>query len=176
MAVVLDPISAEELVWLRSLEDKDGFDTMTYRPIRMRSRGEQLELYQSALDEPNTVILGLWTSDKKHLIGKLTASDWNPRNRSMEIGYYLCPEWRGKGYMRFALQTFCSMLFLDQGCNKIMAQTGAFNVSSIRLLESCGFRRDGVLRQHHEKGGILYDDFLYSLLADECIKPLESRE
>lgn len=147
MDVVLDSISAEELVWLRSLEDKDGFDMMTCRPIRMRSRGEKLELYQSALDDPNTVILGLWTFDKKHLIGKLTASDWNPRNRSMEIGYYL-----------------------------IMAQTGAFHISSIRLLESCGFRRDGVLRQHHEKDGILYDDFLYSLLADECIKPLESRE
>lgn len=176
MDVVLDSISAEELVWLRSLEDKDGFDTMTCRPIRPRSREEKLKLYQSALDEPNTVILGLWTSDKKYLIGKLTASDWNPRNHSMEIGYYLCPEWRGKGYMRCALQTFCRMLFLGQGCNKVMAQTGAFNVSSIRLLESCGFQRDGVLRQHHEKDGILYDDFLYSLLADECIKPLESRE
>ena len=176
MDVVLDSLPAEELVWLRSLEDKDGFDTMTCRPIRPRSREEKLKLYQSALDEPNTVILGLWTSDKEYLIGKLTASDWNPRNHSMEIGYYLCPEWRGKGYMRSALQTFCRVLFLDQGCNKIMAQTGAFNVSSIRLLESCGFRRDGVLRQHHEKDGILYDDFLYSLLADKCIKPLESRE
>lgn len=176
MDVVLDSISAEELVWLRSLEDEEGFDTMTCRPIRLRSREEQLKLYQSALDEPNTVIWGLWTSDRKHLIGKLTASDWNPRNRSMEIGYYLCQEWRGKGYMRCALQTFCCKLFVDRGCNKVMAQTGAFNLSSIRLLESCGFRRDGVLRQHHEKGGVLYDDFLYSLLADECIKPLESRE
>ena len=89
MDVVLDSISAEELVWLRSLEDEDGFDTMTCRPIRLRSREEKLKLYQSALDEPNTVILGLWTSDKKHLIGKLTASDWNPRNRSMQIGIYL---------------------------------------------------------------------------------------
>lgn len=176
MDVVLDSISAEELVWLRSLEDEDGFDTMTCRPIRLRSREEKLKLYQSALDEPNTVILGLRTSDGRHLIGKLTASDWNPRNRSMEIGYYLCREWRGKGYMRCALQTFCRRLFVDQGCNKVMAQTGAFNLSSIRLLELCGFRRDGVLRQHHEKDGILYDDFLYSLLADECIKPLESRE
>ena len=176
MDVVLDSISAEELVWLRSLEDEEGFDTMTCRPIRLRSREEHLKLYQSALDEPNTVIWGLWTSDRKHLIGKLTASDWNPRNRSMEIGYYLCREWRGKGYMRCALQTFCCRLFVDRGCNKVMAQTGAFNLSSIRLLESCGFRRDGVLRQHHEKGGVLYDDFLYSILADECIKPLESRE
>ena len=55
MDVVLDSISAEELVWLRSLEDEEGFDTMTCRPIRLRSREEQLKLYQSALDEPNTV-------------------------------------------------------------------------------------------------------------------------
>ena len=65
MDVALDSISAEELVWLRSLEDKDGFETMTCRPIRLRSREEKLKLYQSALDEPTTVILGLWTSDKK---------------------------------------------------------------------------------------------------------------
>lgn len=176
MDVVLGPISAEELVWLRDLEDIDGFDTMTCRPVRLRSREEKRALYQSALDEPSIVVLGLWTSDKKHLMGKLTGSDWNPRNRSMEIGYYLCPEWRGRGYMRCALQRFCRKLFVERDCNKVMAQTGAFNLPSIRLLESCGFRRDGVLRQHHEKDGILYDDFLYSLLAEECIKPLESRE
>lgn len=43
MDVVLDSISAEELVWLRSIEDEDGFDTMTCRPIRLRSREEKLK-------------------------------------------------------------------------------------------------------------------------------------
>lgn len=176
MNAALGPISAEALVWLRSLEDEEGFDSMTCRPVHIRSSEEKRRLYQAALDEPNTVILGLWMPGENDPIGKLTASDWNPRNRNMEVGYYLRREWRGKGYMRSALQTFCRRLFLEHSCHKVMAQTGAFNVSSVRLLESCGFRRDGVLRQHHEKDGILYNDFIYSLLADECIKPLESRE
>ena len=89
MNAALGPISAEALVWLRSLEDEEGFDSMTCRPIHIRSSEEKRRLYQAALDEPNTVILGLWMPGENDPIGKLTASDWNPRNRNMEVGYYL---------------------------------------------------------------------------------------
>lgn len=170
MDAALGPITAEDLVWLRDWEDEDGFAAMTCRPIRHRSREERLALYQSVLNDPDQIIRGLWLTGEERPIGKLTAVDWNPRNRSMEAGYFLRREWRGAGYMHSALQSFCCILFRERGCNKVTAQTGAFNLPSIRLLESCHFRRDGVLRQHHEKDGILWDDYLYCLLAEEFKK------
>lgn len=65
--------------------------------------------------------------------------------------------------MRQALSALCSMLLLEFGLNKLYAQTGAFNAPSIRLLERVGFRQEGVLRQHHELNGVLWDDAIFSL-------------
>lgn len=49
-----------------------------------------------------------------------------------------------------------------------MADTGAFNQASIALLRSLGFRQDGCLRQHQLLDGILHNQLLFSLLAEEC--------
>ncbi len=51
--------------------------------------------------------------------------------------------------------------------NKVYAQTASFNASSVKLLESLGFKKDGVLREHHLFQGTRHDDFVYSILARE---------
>lgn len=170
MKAALGSITTEGLVWLRDLENVDGFDHMTCRPIQKRSKTELEVIYQSALEDKDKEIRGLWVSEDVRPIGKLTAIDWNPRNRSMEVGYFLRREYRRRGLMREGLLAFCGLLFQARNCNKITAQTGAFNDPSIKLLESCGFQRDGILRQHHEYNGILMDDYLYSILAEEYRK------
>lgn len=48
-----------------------------------------------------------------------------------------------------------------------MADTGAFNQASIALLKSLGFQQDGCLRQHQLFDGVLHDQLLFSLLAEE---------
>ena len=51
--------------------------------------------------------------------------------------------------------------------NKLYCQTGAFNLPSIKLLEKLNFHRDGILREHHELDGKLWDDYIYSVLRRE---------
>ena len=58
-------------------------------------------------------------------------------------------------------------LFEELEINKIMAQTGEYNDASIALLKKLGFKQDGRLRQHHELDGEMYDDLLFSILAEE---------
>lgn len=101
------------------------------------------------------------------LVGRIRYFDFNPRNRSCEIGYITTPGARGKGYSREAVEVLLGYLFGGLGMNKVHAQTGAFNAASIRLLESLGFARDGVLREHHLLEGVLHDDYVYSMLARE---------
>lgn len=165
--VTLRLITLDELLWFRAKEDAEGFQFMTCRPLKEQSLSEKTALYRAALENADTVICGLWLNRNRELIGKISATGWNLRNRSGEIGYFLLPQFRKKGYMKIALQSFCGMLFSDLGYYKILAQTGSFNVGSIQLLEKLGFQRDGVLRAHHEIDGILWDDYTYSLLSDE---------
>jgi RimJ/RimL family protein N-acetyltransferase len=58
-------------------------------------------------------------------------------------------------------------LFQVVGLNKVMADTGAFNHASIALLRSLGFRQEGCLRQHQLLDGVLHDQLLFSVLAEE---------
>lgn len=166
-ALRLDRICPADLVRLRRIEEEEDFQRVTCRPIRARTNEELLEQYQAALSRRTLLIVGLYLSEQDEPIGKLTAGDYNPRNSSAELGYYLAPAYRGNGYMAKALNSFCACLFETFWLNKVYAQTGAFNQSSVRLLERTGFRRDGVLRQHHSWNGVLWDDYLYSLLAED---------
>jgi RimJ/RimL family protein N-acetyltransferase len=100
-------------------------------------------------------------------VGKITYFDLNTRNRSAEIGCLLDPAFRGQGYASEALGLLLTYLFGDLNLNKAMAQTGEFNSASIAMLKRWGFRQDGRLRQHHELDGVLHDDLIFSLLADE---------
>lgn len=169
--VYLERIGLDGLMALRAHEDAEGFGALTCRPLRTRPEAEKRALYSAALGDPGKLLCGVFLPGQTEPTGKLTASDYNPRNHSAEIGYFLAPEFRGRGYLRAALRAFCGLLLEDLGLNKVYAQTGSFNAPSVALLESCGFRRDGVLRDHHEQGGVLLDDYLYSLLRAEYEPP-----
>ncbi len=134
-------ITADELLLIRADTKYDETNKMTCRPIIKR---EGIEL-----------------------VGKVSFNDYNPRNRSMELGYYMIPRFRKYGYMREALTSLLNILFKNMELNKIYAQTGSFNIESIELLEKMGFKRDGILRNHHELNEKFYDDYIFSILNNE---------
>jgi ribosomal-protein-alanine N-acetyltransferase len=101
-------------------------------------------------------------------VGKIRYFDLNLMSRSAEFGYIVAPDQRRKGYAREGLTLIIRYLFTYYNLNKIYAQTAAFNTGSVELLKSLDFKLDGTLRQNHFYRGILYDDFIYSLLKFEC--------
>ncbi len=140
---------------------------MTCRPIVARTDREALARYEALLRADNAVLLGIYQRDSHCLVGKISFFDYNQRNRCGEIGYFLLPDYRGQGLAKKAMRLAHTAIFSHIGAHKITAQTAAFNVASIGLLLSLGYRQDGILREHHELLGTLYDDHLYSLLRRE---------
>lgn len=100
-------------------------------------------------------------------VGRFVYFDVNPRNRSAEFGYIVHPNWRRQGIGWQMLTLAIDELFMTENFNKLYCQTGAFNTASIRLLEKLGLHRDGILREHHELDGMLWDDLIYSVLRRE---------
>lgn len=75
---------------------------------------------------------------------------------------------RGKGFCKDALRSLLTRLF-SQGVHRIDAEAYEFNTASIGLLESLGFRQEGLKRNAHFDGkeyvdivvlGLLQEDFL----------------
>lgn len=106
------------------------------------------------------------------VLGKITLFDFNTRNKSAEVGYYLPSPNRGKGLGSFMLKSFIETVFEDDklNLNKIYATTASNNYPSIKLLEKSGFKLDGRLREHYFIDENRYDQLIYSMLKREWIK------
>ena len=85
---------------------------------------------------------------------------------SVELNCYLSEDYARQGYMREALACILDRLF-DAGAERVAARAFAPNVASRRLLESLGFRQEGLLRRAvRGYGGVVFDDTLYSVDRD----------
>jgi ribosomal-protein-alanine N-acetyltransferase len=105
--------------------------------------------------------------DDNSFIGRLTYFDLNIRNRAVEIGFLIAPTFRRQGYAQEAVTLLLDHLFNELGMNKVMAQTGEFNIAAISLLKKLRFKQDGRLRRHHLLDNVYYDSLIFSLLGEE---------
>jgi [ribosomal protein S5]-alanine N-acetyltransferase len=106
------------------------------------------------------------------IVGRFQYFDINVRNRSAECRYTVNPKFRKQGIGTKMLGVAVTHLFSTTSLNKLYCQTAAFNMASIKLLEKLNFYQDGILRQHHELDGELWDDYIYSILRDEWKKTI----
>jgi [ribosomal protein S5]-alanine N-acetyltransferase len=84
-----------------------------------------------------------------------------------ELGYWLAkPEW-GQGLMTAAVATFCRYAFEALALHKLEAKVFDPNIGSWRVLEKCGFKLEGYIREHAYRRGAFLDDREYGLLRSE---------
>jgi RimJ/RimL family protein N-acetyltransferase len=88
-----------------------------------------------------------------------------------EIGYVIVPSERGKGYCTEAVQLGVDYLFLSKNIVRVQALTHMENMASQRILEKCGFKREGILRKGLFAWGKWYDLYLYGILREEWKEP-----
>lgn len=77
------------------------------------------------------------------------------------------PQFQGKGYGSEALNLLLTHFFEDMSLNRIWAYAFNDNKSSLRMMEKCGFKVEGQLRQHTLKDGKFKDVVLLGLCADD---------
>jgi RimJ/RimL family protein N-acetyltransferase len=149
--------------WFRA----SGPERLTCRPLREFDVPSMLQRHQERSAAGEAGFFAVRRLEDGVLLGRVAWFDHNPRNRSVEIGFVIAPKQQGLGYAYESVGLLLGHLFADRALNKVMAQTGAFNEGSLRLLKRLGFREDGRLRRHHLVDGVLHDDVLLSLLAEE---------
>jgi len=83
-----------------------------------------------------------------------------------EIGYVTIADWQGQGVARECAAALIAQLFAE-GHRKVVAEVDSENTASIRLLESLGFEREALFRQHETTHIGLRDVAMWGLLADD---------
>jgi len=165
--VALRPMELQEAALVQQWQLESDPLNMTCRPPIIMSITEAIEMIQKREPNPLHATFAVILRGTGTLVGQVRYFDLNFRNRSAEIGYIIAPSARGKAFGREAISLLLGYLFDGLGMNKAYAQTASFNAPSVRLLETLGFRRDGVLREHHLYQGVLHDSYLYSILVRE---------
>ena len=117
-------------------------------------------------DEPSS--WGIVDKKTGRLVGTIGYMNYDMDNASVEIGYSLAKwMWNG-GYMTEALRRVIDYTFDAMDINRIEAQHELDNPASGRVMEKCGMRREGVLRQRLYNKGKFVDVALYAILKDDA--------
>jgi RimJ/RimL family protein N-acetyltransferase len=85
--------------------------------------------------------------------------------RSAEIGYWIAEELWGRGITTEAVRAATEHAFRSLDVVRVQAAVFAWNEASMRVLEKCGYAREGVLARSVFKDGQLIDSVLYAILA-----------
>lgn len=87
--------------------------------------------------------------------------------QSGTVGYWIGQPFAGHGYMTAALRVLLPTLFGELGLHRIEAACILTNVSSARVLEKCGFSREGLARRYLCINGVWQDHHLFGLLDED---------
>ena len=103
------------------------------------------------------------------MIGTCGFSSISCENNSAEVGYVINRAYWGKGIALEALRAVLSFGYDVLGLNRIECRVMSENKGSIRVLEKCAMKFEGVLRQALLVKGVYRDISIYSMLKDEYI-------
>jgi len=85
------------------------------------------------------------------------------------LGYWMGAPHAGKGFMARAVRAAVTFAFATLRLHRIEASCLPTNDPSIRLLERCGFKREGLARAYLRINGMWQDHLLYAILESDPV-------
>jgi RimJ/RimL family protein N-acetyltransferase len=112
--------------------------------------------------------IGIFEKGSGQWVGQVYVGPTNWDLPEFTIGFAADVNYEGNGYISEAVIAVLRMLFINMGAHRIKSDCHENNVRSWRLLERCGFRREGHLRENKRNAdGSFRGDYLYGLLRRE---------
>ena len=103
------------------------------------------------------------------MIGSIGFNNYNSIHKRIELSYDLACNYWQKGIMTKSIKTVADYIFNNWQINRVEAFCAIENESSIKILQKCGFTKEGRLRQHRIHQGKAEDVFIFSLLFGELV-------
>jgi|SRR5579872_5163245 len=112
-------------------------------------------------------VWGIELKSARRVIGSIGLLDYAPEHHRAELGYALHREHWNRGIATEAVRAVINHAMRKLRINRLEAGTYLSNRASQRVLEKCGFKFEGVLRQRELIKGSYRDQRFYSLLRRE---------
>lgn len=121
-------------------------------------------------DDPETYQWGIMRKDLGQVVGSISAVGHSNETEMIHIGYCLGRTWWGQGLMTEAFSAVNRFFFTDVGVNRIETQHDPNNPGSGRVMQKCGLRYEGTLRQSARSNQGICDAVWYAILREDYAK------
>jgi len=105
--------------------------------------------------------------ESSRMIGTVGFTSFDLPNFSAEIGYVVSPEYQGHGYATEAVTAVISFGFENCDLERISAVCMKENIASLRVMEKCGMKREGMLRSAVFSKGKMRDVYLSAITNED---------
>jgi ribosomal-protein-alanine N-acetyltransferase len=122
-----------------------------------------LSRYERGADSP----WGIELVQEHRLIGVIHLMDVHPVHLKAEVGVVLNVQYWGKGYASEALRAVLNFCITELGLQRVQGMAVAGNSSACRMMERCGMKYEGLLRNYALQKGQWVDFEAYVILHDE---------
>ena len=148
--VVLRPVESKDADEIFRLISRNDLYKFTFIP-KQYSLQIAKEWIKKQKKLPQTMIIV--QTESKEIMGVIGIVSDDFCKQHWEIAYWLGQQYRGKGYMREALNLFLQQVKKCTPIRKISAKVFVGNPRSVRLLKYAGFAREGLLQNHFYHNG-----------------------
>lgn len=100
-------------------------------------------------------------------VGQVSVQDTNLMMQTLEIGYQVAPDYRGRGIGTRMVRKLIDEIFVHSNIRKVGALINEKNAPSRRIVEKLGFQQEGFLREHYLIGGKPVNEIYYAVLRRE---------
>ncbi len=89
--------------------------------------------------------------------------------KSAEMGYWIGEPFWGNGIATEATNLICEYAFDNLGVERIFSSVFDYNKASMRVMEKCGFEKEGIFRKAVFKKGQLWDEHKFAKLRSRSL-------
>lgn len=154
------PVIETKRLILRKLKDEDVEDIFSYAcmpemtvfliwyPHKVIS--ESLDFIKFTWDEfekGSSIVWGIELKEENKIVGTIDLRGWKSDNRCGDIGYGLSPKYWSKGIITEAMNAVINFGFTNLRLHRIEAHCEEANTGSWKVMEKCGMRFEGLLRE-----------------------------
>jgi RimJ/RimL family protein N-acetyltransferase len=115
-------------------------------------------------------VFGITLSHQDKIIGIASLEKFNWKNKNAQIGYWLTKKHWGKGIMPQTVKLILNFAFKKLKLHRVYGAVFADNIPSQKVLEKCGFTKEGITRHATYRYNRWHDKIRYGILAQEFKK------
>jgi len=151
--------------------DEKTTEFLRWQPMKtMEETAQVMQEWVDSYQDPSFYQWAIVPKDVGEPIGTMSVVGMEERTDTLHIGYCIGSRWWRQGYTSEAFAAIIPYLFDEVGANRIESQHDPNNPNSGKVMQKCGLKYEGTMRQADWSNKGIVDACMYALLRSEYEK------